>query len=109
MRYIGWNYACDMLSAFYETHRVPETRGQFGQFPLAAMVLACSPFLWLIMALSAFNYVTIGYVLKTADEGPIVYHRFEIFCDFAAAGVNMIPHLDLGVAADWLYYVFTGK
>src|SRR5277367_2800273 len=32
LRYYGWNYACCMLSTFYEMHRVPTVRGQFGEY-----------------------------------------------------------------------------
>lgn len=98
-----------MQSAFYEMDRIPQVRGQFGQHPVPALVVASSPLLVLIMALSALNYIIMGRVLKKAADGPVLYHRFEIGCDFAMALISVAPFLNLSVIADWLNFVFVGK
>src|SRR5271170_994568 len=38
LRYYAWNYACSILSTYYEMHRVPEARGQFGPYMLTALL-----------------------------------------------------------------------
>lgn len=106
---IMWKYICIMESAFYELHRFREVHGKFGELPLPAFMVAFSPLLILIVALSALNYIVMGRVMKKADEGSTLYHRVEIGCDFVLVLMAVVPASDFQVIASSLYYAFTGK
>lgn len=108
-RYAWWRFGCAMESAIYENYRVEEARGKFGGFQLTELAFAITPFLIFIIPLSVLNYMIMGRVLKKVDEGPTLYHRFEIGCDMAFAVMCLTFGMDFGVFADWIHYVFTSK
>lgn len=109
LRYFSWNYACNMLSAFYELYRVRESRGQFGEFPLTALFVAAAPLLIIIITLSILNFIIMGKIMKEVEEGPLIYHHVEIACDIGVAVLNIAKDLHFGVIADWLHFLLFGN
>ena len=47
--------------------------------------------------------------MNKVDEGPTLYHRIEIGCDFMMVLICIVPHLDSALIANWLYQLFAGK
>lgn len=86
IRFLFWNFACDIASVFYVFEQTPKIRGKFGEFYFVALVETFRPYSIFILVISGFNFFVMGRVFKSADEGvAVIYHRFEIGCDFALA------------------------
>lgn len=110
-RYFAWMTACNLKSFVHEIDRTSEVRGQFGQSIVPAFAISLTPFLIFVIPIGVLNYIIMGKIMRKAAEGksPMLYHRCEVACDIAAAGINIIYELEFGVLADWLKYAFTGK